>query len=293
MRRRVIRTAAAGLLAAAATIGLVPTAQAADPVPTSKCVIPNDPWPGSTEMYAGQELRSGGSLLAKDNKSVLVMEADGNLVFYLVNSTGGPKHAIWSSGTSGHPGAYATMQKDGNFVVYQAGGSAETGGALWASNTTGQLGGYLVIYPGGTLSVHTNGGKGWSTYTFEEPSAFCPGVQGSVGTLVSGSWAQSASVWLVLQQDGNMVMYRKRDDKAIWSSGTWGNPGAMGRMQADGNLVLYKPAPQLVDAIWSTGTFWSPGAYALLQDDGNFVIYRSGGGPGTGGAIWSTGTYGQ
>ncbi|MFD7639373.1 hypothetical protein ACFV4P_01845 [Kitasatospora sp. NPDC059795] len=288
-----IRTAAAGLLAAAVMAGLAPAAQAADPVPpTPKCVLPTDPWPGSTEMMPGRQLRSGDTLLAKDNKSVLVMEADGNLAFYLINSTGGPKHQIWSSGTSGHPGAYAAMQKDGNFVVYEAGGSAETGGALWASNTTDQLGGYLVIYPGGNLSVHTSG-KGWSTYTFEEPSAFCPDIQGSRGTLVSGSWTQSASVWLVLQPDGNLVMYRKRDDKAIWSSGTWGHPGAMGRMQTDGNLVLYKPAPQLVDSIWSTGTFWSPGAYALLQDDGNFVIYKRDGGPGKGGAIWSTGTYGQ
>ncbi|MFG2696376.1 hypothetical protein ACIHEI_22885 [Kitasatospora sp. NPDC051984] len=288
MRRRVIRTAAAGLLAAAAMVGLVPTAQAADPVPPSpKCTLSQDPWPGSVELYRGHELRSGDSLVAMDKVSSLVMEADGNLVLYLLNSTGGPKHVIWSSGTSGHPGAYAVLQADSNFVVYQAGGSAETGGALWSSGTQGQRSGVVRLYPGGTLSVATDG-RGWSTYTFETPSAFCPGIPGSRGLITSGSWTQSASVWLVVQPDGNIVMYRKRDDKVLWSSGTWGNPGAMLQMQEDGNLVLYKPAAQLTDAIWSTGTSWSPGAYALLQDDGNFVIYKRGGG-----AIWSTGTWGQ
>ncbi|MFD8479350.1 hypothetical protein [Kitasatospora sp. NPDC059673] len=288
-----IRTAAAGLLAAAAMVGLVPTAQAADPVPpTPKCTLPTDPYPGAVEFYQGRELRSGDSLVGKDNESSLVMEADGNLVLYLLNSTGGPKHVIWSSGTSGHPGAYAVLQRDSNFVVYQAGGSAETGGALWSSNTWGQNGAVLRLYPGAVVHVDT-WGQGWSTSTFEMPSAFCPDIPSSPGLITSGSWAQSASVWLVIQRDGNIVMYRKRDDKAIWSSGTWGHDGAMLRMQEDGNLVLYKPAAHLTDAIWATGTSWSPGAYALLQDDGNFVIYKRGGSPSTGGAIWSTGTFGQ
>ncbi|WP_083646607.1 hypothetical protein [Kitasatospora sp. CB01950] len=294
MRRRVIRTASAGLLAAAVMAGLAPSAQAADPVPpTPKCQVPVDPWPGGSYLYRGTEMRAGGStLVGQDNKSVLMMEADGNLVLYLVNSTGGPKHEIWSSGTSGHPGAYAILQADSNLVVYAAGGSAETGGALWSSNTYGQHGGVLTLYPGGSLQLVTNE-KGWGTSTYEAPSAFCPNIPRSPGLITPGGWAQSDSVWLLLQQDGNLVIFRKKDNKEIWASGTWGHGGAMLCMQEDGNLVLYKPAPKLVDSIWSTGTFWSPGAYALLQDDGNFVIYKRAGGPGKGGAIWSTGTYGQ
>ena len=28
-----------------------------------------------------------------------------------------------------------------------------------------------------------------------------------------------------------------------------------------------------------------------MQSDGNFVVYNSGGGPGTGGALWASNTY--
>jgi hypothetical protein len=54
----------------------------------------------------------------------LVMQNDGNLVLY--NSSNA---AVWSSGTYGHPGAWAAIQNDGNLVVYE--GSKP----LWASNT--------------------------------------------------------------------------------------------------------------------------------------------------------------
>ncbi|MER6567735.1 hypothetical protein ABT288_16485 [Streptomyces sp. NPDC001093] len=49
------------------------------------------------------------------------------------------------------------------------------------------------------------------------------------------------------------------------------------------------PSPQT--PLWSTGTWGHSGAYATLQNDGNFVVYKSGGGPSTGGALWSTDTY--
>ncbi|MFD6878552.1 MULTISPECIES: hypothetical protein [unclassified Streptomyces] len=76
------------------------------------------------------------------------------------------------------------------------------------------------------------------------------------------------------------------------------NPGAVfyahGKasliMQADGNLVLYSESGA---ALWSSGTYGNPGAYASLQSDGNFVVYKKDGGEGKGGALWSTGTWGN
>jgi hypothetical protein len=64
-------------------------------------------------------------------------------------------------------------------------------------------------------------------------------------------------------------------------------------MQSDGNLVVYHAGggPTTGGALWSTGTYRHPGAYALSQPDGNVVVYRPGGGPSTGGALWATGTY--
>ena len=53
------------------------------------------------------------------------MEPDGNLVLHDENNL-----AMWTSGTDGHPGAWAIMQGDGNFVIYDAANQP-----LWASNT--------------------------------------------------------------------------------------------------------------------------------------------------------------
>lgn len=93
MRRRVIRTAAAGLLAAATTIGLTPNAQAADMMtPTPTCDLPRDQWPGTVDIHQGGQLSSGQRLVAKDSPSTLVMQPDGNLVLSLVNDKGG---ALW------------------------------------------------------------------------------------------------------------------------------------------------------------------------------------------------------
>jgi hypothetical protein len=54
----------------------------------------------------------------------VIMQTDGNLVLY----SGG--EAVWSSGTSGNPGAQAVLQNDGNFVIYSA-----SGRALWNTGT--------------------------------------------------------------------------------------------------------------------------------------------------------------
>ncbi len=73
---------------------------------------------------------------------------------------------------------------------------------------------------------------------------------------------------------------------ALWASRT-DNQAAGGRceMQADGNLVIYKPNGQ---AIWSTGTFGGSytGSYLRVQDDANVVIYKTDGNP-----SWATQTF--
>ena len=118
---------------------------------------------------------------------------------------------------------------------------------------------------------------------------------GSGTRLRAGWWTQAKYTRLVVQLDGNLVMYRNSDGKAIWSSGTSGHSGAYAYMQSDGNFVVYKSGggPGSGGALWSTGTYGHSGAYAIMQDDGNFVVYKSGGGPGLGGYLWASGTYTQ
>ncbi|GAA1953389.1 trypsin-like serine protease [Kitasatospora viridis] len=99
--------------------------------------------------------------------TVLEMQPDGNLVLYR-KSDGVP---LWSSKTSGNPGAWLAMQADGNVVVYRAGASGGTG-ALWASGTFWSPGAYLKLQDDGNLVVYKKdggtetGGALWSTSTF-------------------------------------------------------------------------------------------------------------------------------
>jgi hypothetical protein len=58
----------------------------------------------------------------------LVMQCDGNLVYYLLfnfrlddprsSITANYAHVYWSSRTWGHPGAFLVIQNDGNLVIY-------------------------------------------------------------------------------------------------------------------------------------------------------------------------------
>lgn len=93
-------------------------------------------------------------------------------------------------------------------------------------------------------------------------------------------WSQNGLFQLLMQQDGNLVLYRQ-DGLALWQSGTAGQPSQYAMMQIDGNFVIYGP----VGAIWQSGTAGRAGAALLMQDDGNLVIYH-GQTP-----IWATNTY--
>jgi lysophospholipase L1-like esterase len=92
---------------------------------------------------------------------------------------------------------------------------------------------------------------------------------------------------LVLQADGNLVLYGPQR-RALWASGTEGQPAAEAVMQPDGNLVVYGTRRGnrvgTGRALWASGTNGLVGADLRIQDDGNVVIYHKGR------AAWSTGT---
>ncbi|MEW1641915.1 D-alanyl-D-alanine carboxypeptidase family protein [Streptomyces sp. NPDC091219] len=105
-------------------------------------------------------------------------------------------------------------------------------------------------------------------------------------SLATGSKLQSPDgrYTLIMQTDGNLVLYRG-SDPALWASGTAGRPGTVAQMQTDGNLVLYAPGHV---PIWASSTAGHPGAYLELQNDGNAVIYRDPGHV----AVWASRTSG-
>ena len=84
---------------------------------------------------------------------------------------------------------------------------------------------------------------------------------------------------LLMQGDGNLVLYRKADGIMLWNaweSSLWQYPGdhpraAELKMQDDGNLVIYSEGR----AMWDTDTHGPLNTTCLvLQDDGTLVICR-------------------
>jgi len=134
--------------------------------------------------------------------SSLVLQTDGNLALYPPG--GGP--AEWSSGTAGGGGVTLQLQDDGNVVLY---GDPDAGVApvVWQTGTEG----------------------------------FRGTVLGEGETLEAGQFVVSSDglFKMVMQADGNLVVYAVGLPGALWSSRTAGDPGAFATMQADGNLVVY------------------------------------------------------
>ena len=101
-------------------------------------------------------------------------------------------------------------------------------------------------------------------------------------------WSANGKYRLVMQQDGNLVLYAgpTTDHRAsVWSSHTRGKGMTPHRLilQGDGNLVVYD-----ADGVptWASHTDKTRAIRLILQNDRNLVLYD-----GKGKALWSTGTH--
>lgn len=107
-------------------------------------------------------------------------------------------------------------------------------------------------------------------------------TSGSV--LQTGERLVSPAGWLelVVQADGNVVLYRIQTGRPLWASNTFGQPVSRLVMQGDGNLVAQNAQGS---PLWASGTHGHPGADLVLQNDGNLVIYDA-----ARTALWATNT---
>lgn len=102
------------------------------------------------------------------------------------------------------------------------------------------------------------------------------------GSVYSELVSNSRLFNLILQRDGNLVLYRTQFCLPLWASNTQGMPVDHVIMQGDGNLVAYSVAGV---PLWATNTEGNPGASVQLQDDGNLVVYDNAGNP-----LWASNT---
>jgi hypothetical protein len=90
------------------------------------------------------------------------------------------------------------------------------------------------------------------------------------GQLKSNEYLQSknGAHRLVLQSDGNLVLKRMSDNKALWSQG---KSATQFKLQKDGNLVLKTASGS---AVWSSKTAGSGATKLYLHSAGQLVLYK-------------------
>lgn len=155
-----------------------------------------------------------------------------------------------------------------------SGGETTTDGGGETTTTTESGGGTTTTTDGG-------GDAGTETTT----TATCGWMEGD-GVLYGDEafYSCDGRFALVMQTDGNLVLYEVGTLNALWNAGTQGNSGAAMVMQTDGNLVVYNAWGT---AIWDSHTSGYAGAGLAMQDDGNLVIYWDGW------VLWNSGTSGH
>ncbi|OWA53244.1 hypothetical protein BV898_17679 [Hypsibius exemplaris] len=128
-----------------------------------------------------------------------------------------------------------------------------------------------VLYPSGAPAGQRSG----------EPGVLHPSQRLNVEQSI---YSRSGAVYLKMQGDGNLVLYRSRDNYPLWSSHTEHKGGVVAVMQEDGNLVVYdgRNTP-----LWASNTHGRHGARLDVQDDGNLCIYQGSE------CKWATMTHGQ
>jgi hypothetical protein len=232
--------------------------------------------PAPAILYANQSLVANQYLLSAGGKYQLIMQPDGNLVFYTA-----AHNLVWQSNTYGKGGVRVTMQPDGNFVMYNSKNQA-----VWQSNTYGRGGDHVIVQDDANFVIVSAANQPvWSIQTglITQPA---PSILYSNQSLGPNQYLLSPDgrYEFVLQSDGNMVLYNA-SHQAVWQSGTLGSGATQLIMQPDGNLVLYNSAHNLA---WLSNTYGSGGDHLEMQSDGNLVLYTA-----AHNWVWQTGTEGR
>ena len=279
-----------------AITGQGPASLNAAPAPAA-CAT-GDPSSGSS-LPTGL-LTAGQCLVAPNGQYELLMQGDGNLVLYAQNG-----NALWSSNTAGNPGAFLRLQANGYMAVINNANVTQ----LWPTGNDffqGTPNPNLVLQDDGNLVLYgygTGGGvpyAAWSTGTNltniltcsnASPSALASGVLQSGACLLSPNHQYG----LLMQANGNAVLYRAGDDYPLWAAFPQGSlQGAGGPVSgavAGDTLVLYADGNLCV-------TGWCNGATAAkptlaLENNGNLVEYANNSTPSntvSSYAAWQTGT---
>lgn len=196
----------------------------------------------------------------------LIMQGDGNLV---VRDLKGK--ALWNSGSvvkDCNNLCFLAFQEDGNLVIYKGTTPIWSTGTFYGMNRGSK---FLVSDSEPYLRVLTaDGSIAWASSTSYEP-----GFTLKVGQFVQLG-AVSSGLKLVLQGDGNLVLYRGDYDvkNAVWSTGTiikTCGAGCRAVFQGDYNFVLYDSNSK---SFWESRSYGHEVAKLVLSPLNPFVSVK-------------------
>ncbi len=193
---------------------------------------------------------------------------------------GGTAGDGFNGGRGGNAGLFGDGGNGGDGVPGGDGGDGGRGGFFGTGGAGGDGGDAKAA--GAAPGKGGQGGRGGlfgSDGQNGSDGAAAPDQPSASNTLKSGKTlkagerlvSNNGTYRLIMQTDGNLVLYKKNTAKALWSTKTDGKSGARVVMQTDGNLVVYKGSK----AVWASGTNGKSGARLVLQNDGNLVIYKN------------------
>ena len=197
-------------------------------------------------LSPGQSLTPGQTLQSDDNKKMLKMQSDGNVVLYYetYNNPDLPL-PLWQTNTAGINPREFIMQTDGNLVLYDTSGLPH-----WESNTQGNPGAFLNVQDDGNLVVYRAGSTSptannalWDTGTRVPPLILSTEVDNGEMLNVGDAYLPGISYYMLFNQNGNsgglIASYPEQ--------GSWGSinpPGCSTPVTVKANI----------DANWSGGS---------------------------------------
>ena len=217
----------------------------------------------SDNLIFGEELHQGQSVKSRDGRFELVMQNDGNLVHYFAE-TGAQ---LWSSGTAHQGFVRAKMRADGNLVLVKDNGDevlTQFRGAK-GSRLVVRRDGNVVLY-GTDDHVYRETRTDWASGVVNAPDNLVMGEQLRLGKSVK---SRDGRFELVLQNDGNLVLYLRKSGAVIKSWGTAHQGVTRAQMRVDGKFVLYKGPNDDVQVIFNGAR----GSRLVVRPDGNVVLY--------------------
>ncbi|MCX2947924.1 hypothetical protein [Lentzea sp. NEAU-D7] len=99
-------------------------------------------------------------------------------------------------------------------------------------------------------------------------------VRGESLTAYQSRTSPDGKYRLLMQADGNLVLYVAATNQALWATHTHGSGATRVTLQHDGNLVLY--APNNVPK-WATHTWGTAADRLLVQNDSGLALHGPGG----------------